>query len=91
MSSLGLSLVSGIKKVEAVAAGGQRAGVDGNRNDDVGAGLAYVLSVLPKVCEGDLPEEIVLVGLEGELTTQMIDRAAELSIAIAAHGLKDLK
>ncbi len=63
----------------------------GTGHFDHGAGLAYVLSVLPKVCEGDLPEEIVLVGLEGEWTTQMIDRAAELSIAIAAHGLKDLK
>lgn len=63
----------------------------GTGHFDHGAGLAYVLSVLPKVCEGDLPEEIVLVGLEGEWTTQMIERAAELSIAIAAHGLKDLK
>jgi hydrogenase maturation protease len=58
---------------------------------DHGAGLAYVLSVLPLVCEGELPEEIVLVGLEGGWTSQVIERAAELSIAIATHGLKDLK
>ena len=35
---------------------------------DHGAGLAYLLTVLPKVCDGELPEEIVLVGLEGECT-----------------------
>lgn len=63
----------------------------GTGHFDHGAGLAYVLSVLPMVCEGDLPEEIVLVGLEGDLTTQIIDRAAGLSITIASHGLKDLK
>lgn len=58
---------------------------------DHGAGLAYVLAVLPKVYDGELPEEIVLVGLEGEHTTQMVDRAAALSLTIAAHGLKDLR
>ncbi len=55
------------------------------------AGLAYLLAVLPKVCDGDMPEEIVLVGLEGECTAQMIDQAARMSITIAAHGLKDLR
>lgn len=63
----------------------------GEGHFDHGAGLAYVLSVLPRVCDGTLPEEIVLVGLEGECSMQMIERAARLSIAIAAHGLKDLK
>lgn len=58
---------------------------------DHGAGLAYLLAVLPKVCDGDLPEEIVLVGLEGECTTQMIERAARLSVTIAAHGLKEIR
>lgn len=56
---------------------------------DHGAGLAYLLAVLPKVYEGELPEEIVLVGLEGKLSTEMIERAAELSISIAAHGLRE--
>jgi hydrogenase maturation protease len=58
---------------------------------DHSSGLAYVLTILPRVCDGDLPEEIVLVGLEGECTPPMIERAAGLSIAIAAHGLKDLR
>jgi hydrogenase maturation protease len=58
---------------------------------DHSAGLAYVLTVLPRVCDGKLPEEIALVGLEGECTPQMIERAATLSIALAAHGLKDLR
>ena len=55
------------------------------------AGLAYLLAVLPKVCDGELPEEIVLVGLEGECTTPTIKRAAYLSMHIAAHGLKAVR
>ena len=58
---------------------------------DHNAGLASVLTVLPRVCDGDLPEEIMLVGLEGECTPQTIERAANLSIAVAAHGVKDLR
>lgn len=55
------------------------------------AGLAYLLAVLPKVCEGQLPEEIVLVGLEGKCTTDTIERAARLSVTIATHGLKGIR
>jgi len=55
------------------------------------AGLAYLLTVLPEVCDGEFPEEIVLVGLEGECSTATIERAARLSVAIAAHGLKDVR
>ncbi len=55
------------------------------------AGLAYLLAVLPKVCDGDVPKEIVLVGLEGECTAEMIDEAARMSITIAAHGLKEFR
>lgn len=62
----------------------------GEYHFDHGAGLAYLLTVLPKVCDGDLPEEIVLVGLEGECTTETIERAAKLSLTIAAHGLEDV-
>ena len=51
-------------------------------------GLAYLLSVLPKVCDGRLPEEIVLVGLEGACSDQMIEAATTLSMAIAVNGLK---
>jgi hydrogenase maturation protease len=58
---------------------------------DHNAGLAYVLAVLPQVYDGDLPVEIVLVGLEGECTAPMIERAADLSLTIAAHGLKGLR
>lgn len=63
----------------------------GTNHFDHSTGLAYVLAVLPKVCDGDLPEEIVLVGLEGECPPQIIERAARLSLTIAAHGLKDRK
>jgi hydrogenase maturation protease len=57
---------------------------------DHGTGLAYLLAVLPKVCDGQLPEEIVLVGLEGKCTTETIERAARLSVTIATHGLKGI-
>ncbi len=53
-----------------------------------GAGLPYLLSVLPKVCDGQMPEEIVLVGMEGDLNDQMIDRVAELAVSIAKRGLE---
>jgi hydrogenase maturation protease len=55
-----------------------------------GAGLPYLLAVLPKVCDGELPEEIVLLGLEGRCVAQTIDRAARMSVAIAAHGLRGI-
>ena len=58
---------------------------------DHGAGLAYLLTILPKVIDGELPEEIVLVGLEGECTTATFERAAGLSVAIAAHGMRDTR
>ncbi|MFH0782987.1 MAG: hydrogenase maturation protease [Pseudomonadota bacterium] len=56
---------------------------------DHSAGLPYLLAVLPKVCEGQLPEEIVLLGLEGKCGAQTIARAAKMSVAIAVHGIKD--
>lgn len=53
---------------------------------DHNAGLAYVLAVLPEVCEGELPAEMVLVGLEGPWTAATIDRAARLTLTIATKG-----
>lgn len=50
--------------------------------------LAYVLSVLPKVCEGELPEEIVLLGIEGPYTERLVEEAANLSVSIAQNGKK---
>lgn len=57
---------------------------------DHDAGLAYLLAVLPRVCEGELPREIVLVGLEGRWSEKTIERAARLSLDIAMHGLQDM-
>jgi hydrogenase maturation protease len=51
------------------------------------AGLPYVLSLLPKVCDGPMPQEIILIGLEGQCDAQVIDRAAMLSVSIAVNGL----
>ena len=56
---------------------------------DHGAGLAYLLAMLPRVCEGELPEEISLVGLEGNCSPQMIEQAASMSLRVVSHGLKD--
>jgi hydrogenase maturation protease len=58
---------------------------------DHNAGLAYLLAVLPNVCDGKLPEEIVLVGLEGEYTQQLVERASSLCLDVAANGLRDLR
>ncbi len=60
-------------------------------NQDAGhfdheAGLPYLLAILPKVCEGELPKEIVLVGLEGKCSRQTVNRAARLSVRLAAYG-----
>lgn len=54
------------------------------------AGLPYLLAVLPKVCDGELPEDIVLLGLEGRCVAKTLEKAAKMSIAIAEHGLRDL-
>jgi hydrogenase maturation protease len=55
---------------------------------DHSAGLAYLLTVLPRVCDGKMPEEIILVGLEGT-SPQLVERAADISLEVAIHGLKD--
>lgn len=60
----------------------------GSEYYDHNSSLAYVLSVLPKVCEGELPEEIVLVGIEGPHTEKLVEEAADLSVSIAQNGQK---
>ena len=52
------------------------------------AGLGYLLSVLPRVYDGELPEEIVLLGLEGRCRGETLEKAARLSVDIAVHGLR---
>ena len=52
------------------------------------AGLGYLLSVLPRVYDGELPEEIVLLGLEGRCQGETLKKAARLSVDIAVHGLR---
>lgn len=60
----------------------------GTGHYDHNSGLAYVLSVLPEVCEGDLPDEIVLVGIEGPYTENLVEQAADLSASIAQNKQK---
>lgn len=50
------------------------------------AGLPYLLAILPHVCEGIMPEEITLIGLEGPCSSAVLDEAAALSIALASNG-----
>ncbi len=48
------------------------------------AGVAYLLAVLPEVCETPLPRNIFLVGLEGQCSEETIDHAATLALSLAA-------
>jgi hydrogenase maturation protease len=61
----------------------------GDSHYDHESGLPYLLSVLPRVCDGELPEEIFLVGVEAEFDTRVIERAAELSLFIAVNGYQE--
>ncbi len=65
-------------------------GIESQPHFDHGAGLPYVLAVLPRVCDGEPAEEIFLLGLEGRCSMPTIERAARLSIAVAVHGVKGL-
>ncbi len=49
-------------------------------------GLAYVLAVLPRVCEKDMVDEVFLVGFEGEFNDHVVKKAAEMSMNIAVKG-----
>ena len=51
-----------------------------------GAGLPYLLAVLPRVCTGIMPREIYLVGIEGQCTPESVQEAARTSLDIAANG-----
>lgn len=53
------------------------------------AGLPYLLSVFPRVCDGPLPEDIFLVGIEGEYSSKTIETAACWSYELALNGLKE--
>ncbi len=56
---------------------------------DHNAGLGYLLAVLPQVYDGEMPEEILLVGIEGT-SPRLVEQAAALSIEVASHGVRDL-
>ncbi len=55
------------------------------------AGLAYLLTVLPLVAEGEIPKEILLIGIEGSSTPDVITKAAKLSLEIAEQGIQGLQ
>ncbi len=50
-----------------------------------GAGLPYLLRLLPQVCAAPLPE-IMLVGAEGALDEPAVRALAERSMEVAIHG-----
>lgn len=52
-------------------------------------GLPYLLSLLPEVCSGVMPEEIIVIGLEGVCDAETVERAAELSVSIAINGVEE--
>lgn len=49
------------------------------------AGLPYLLSLLPKVCQQPLPE-ILLVGAAGPATQTIVEKIVECCLEIAGHG-----
>jgi len=51
-----------------------------------GAGLPYLLRLLPQVCRAPLPE-IALVGAEGEVDAGILRNLAERCMEIAIHGM----
>ncbi|EFI33651.1 hydrogenase maturation protease [Desulfonatronospira thiodismutans ASO3-1] len=51
-----------------------------------GAGLPFLLTVLPEVCTGTMPREIFLVGIEEKFTSESVQEAACLSLQIAENG-----
>lgn len=52
---------------------------------DHSAGLGYLLRVLPEVCEGTIPE-VLLVGVQGVPDQSAIAAAADMSLMIAIAG-----
>ena len=48
---------------------------------DHGAGVAYLVRVLPHVCKTGVPE-IALVGIEGEPEEEIIEEAAALAVKL---------
>ena len=80
--------------VDAIAGYGAAGRVATFSRDQVAAGryghsegLAYLLGMLPAVCEGPVPE-VILVGSEGVADDDTIARIAEhaLKIAVSARG-----
>ena len=63
-----------------------RTRVSSPKHFDHAAGLDYLLQILPNVCEGPVPEAL-LVGLEGMADDQTIASAAQICIKVAKHGL----
>jgi hydrogenase maturation protease len=63
---------------------------DASRHADTtfghGAGLAYCLRILPEIYNDNLPE-IFIVGIEGATDPDIILKAAEMSLDIAARGV----
>ncbi len=53
-------------------------------------GLAYLLKVLPEVCDGEVPE-ILLVGVEGVVDELTIKVIADTSVRIVEAGLSTEK
>ena len=49
------------------------------------AGIAYLLTVLPQVCEGELPRKIFLIGIEIPFSPATIARAAHLALLMVKN------
>ncbi|MBN2448354.1 MAG: hydrogenase maturation protease [Phycisphaerae bacterium] len=52
---------------------------------DHAGGLSYLLGVLPEVCDGQVPE-VLIVGVAGDVDQEKLAAAAHTSIALAVEG-----
>lgn len=77
--------VAGLGREKVVVMDALEAAAEGPDGYDHAAGLTYLLRVLPAVCEGVLPD-VLLVGLEGCPDQATIDAAAALSLRVAGAG-----
>jgi len=54
------------------------------------AGVAYLLAMMPQVCERPLPRNIFLVGLEGHCGEKTIDHAATLALEMVETNVDSI-
>lgn len=55
---------------------------------DHAAGIPYLFSIIPHVCDVQVPD-LYVVGIEGSADEAVIDEAARISVRVAEEGCRD--